>query len=456
MHFLYPIGLLALAGLIIPFIIHLWNVKQGKTIKIGSIALLGESSRASSKSFKVNDWLLLLLRCLLLALLVLLLARPYFKKIIKPENKTGWILLDKATFKEVLTSNKKTIDSLLEKGYEIHDFNVGFKTLALKDTVDDQTKQTSRLNYTTLLNATNQFVPAGKNVYLFADRRLNRFGNELPTLNYKLNWIPLNQTDTSSSWNADYAGKKYEAKSNPSNTTYRALNSGDEKPINVAIHLKPGTADGKYLTAALKAIGSFTNRKIIINPQAEKADIGFWLSDDAVTANFKSAITTNGTLVQYENGKVITEPSFIRLDNRYIKLSKRIATRNSAEKVWIDGFGNPILTAEKTKALHIFHFYSRFNPQWNGLVWDGLFVKVLMPIVIRAENTANFGFEDNSADQRRVSNKQNIAFQTKKTDSNTKITQNKPLQPLFWIAALLIFVTERILSFRKKPNDVKN
>jgi len=76
--------------------------------------------------------------------------------------------------------------------------------------------------------------------------------------------------------------------------------------------------------------------------------------------------------------------------------------------------------------------------------------------VIRAENTANFGFEDNPADQRAISDKQNIAFQTKKTGSTTKITQNKPLQPLFWIAALLIFVTERILSFRKKPNNVKN
>ncbi|WP_412467974.1 BatA domain-containing protein [Pedobacter sp. KLB.chiD] len=450
MHFLYPIGLLALAGLIVPFMIHLWNVKQGKTVKIGSIALLGESSRASAKSVKINDWLLLLLRCLLLALLVLFIAKPYFKKIAMAENRTGWVLLDRATFKQVFDSNKKTIDSLLRKGYEIHDFNVGFKTLTLKDTADDQTKPAINLSYTALLHSANQFIPASAGVYLFANRRLTHFGDELPMLNYKLNWIPLNQTDTLSSWITGYAGKKYEAKSNPSNTTYQDLNSGDEAPINIAVHQAPGTADGKYLIAALKAIGSFTNRKIMINSRDSKADIGFWLSGDAVTANFKSSITTNGILFQYESGKVVAEPSFINLDGRHIKLSKRIASTNNTKKIWTDGFGNAILTKEKADALHIFHFYSRFNPAWNELVWDGLFVKALMPMVISTENTAAFGFENNPADQRRLSARQNMVFHPSETESTMKNARNVPLQPLFWAAAILIFVTERILSFRKK------
>jgi hypothetical protein len=113
--FLHPIGLLALAGLIVPLIIHLWNVKQGKTIKIGSIALLGESSRASSKSFKLNDWLLLVLRCLLLVLLAFILAQPYLKKIISGNNKARWILVDKAIFPQVFKAHSKTIDSLIKR-----------------------------------------------------------------------------------------------------------------------------------------------------------------------------------------------------------------------------------------------------------------------------------------------------------------------------------------------------
>ncbi|CAH0147225.1 hypothetical protein SRABI27_00441 [Pedobacter sp. Bi27] len=455
MHFLYPIGLLALAGLIIPLIIHLWNVKQGKTVKIGSIALLGESSRASSKSFKINDWLLLVLRCLLLALLTFLLAQPYLKKIISGKNKAGWILVDKTIFQKVFNSNKKTIDSLLKKGYEIHDFNVGFKPLTLKDTVLNETKQGDTLSYTALLSAANQFVPPGTEVYFFADRHLNRFGNELPTVSYELKYIPLNQPDTLSSWIAGYAGKKYEAKSNPSGTTYQALNSADESSINVAIHETSGISDSKYLIAALKAIESFTKRKIIINAAAEKASIGFWLSDNPVSSDFKSSIAPGGALFQYENGKVVAIPSTINIYGRHIKLSKRIASTSQAEKIWTDGFGNAVLTNEKANSLHIFHFYSRFNPQWNELVWDGLFVKALMPIVIRAENSIDFGFEDNPADQRSLSVQQKEVIVITKAES-TQNTQNEELATLFWITTLLIFVTERILSFRKKPNYVKS
>ena len=455
MQFLYPIGLLALAGLIIPLIIHLWNVKQGKTLKIGSIALLGESSRASSKSFKINDWLLLVLRCLLLVLLAFLLAQPYLKKIISGKNKTGWILVDKALLLHVFKTHNKTIDSLIKQGYEIHDFNVGFTPLTLKDTADNRTTQANSLNYTALLNAANQIVPPGAEVYLFADRRLNRFGNALPTLGYKLKYIPLNQTDTLSSWIAGYAGKKYEAKSNPSNTTYKALNSGGDAPISIAIQEASGIADGKYVIAALKAIGSFTKRKIIINPASAKVDIGFWLADHTVTSAFKSLIAPNGILFQYEKGKVVTSPSTIDIYGRQIKLNKRIVSNNQSEKIWTDGFGNAILAKEKVNNLNTFHFYSRFNPQWNELVWDGVFVKALMPIVISVENSTDFGFEDNPADQRRLSVQQKEVSEISKTEA-TKTTQNESLGMTCWIAALLIFTAERILSFRKKPNYVKN
>ncbi|MDQ0967161.1 hypothetical protein QFZ20_002564 [Flavobacterium sp. W4I14] len=455
MQFLYPIGLLAIAGLIIPLIIHLWNVKQGKTVKIGSIALLGESSRASSKSFKINDCLLLVLRCLLLILLAFLLAQPYLKKITPGSNKNGWILVDKAMLPQVFKTHNKTIDSLIKQGYEIHDFNVGFAQLTVKDTAANKIKPANTLSYTSLLSESSHLIPAGANVYLFTDHRLNRFGNELPTLNYNLNWIALNRTDTLSSWITGYAGKKYEAKSNPSSTTYQALNSADESPINITIHEASGITDSKYLIAALKAIGSFTNRKIIINPPTGKADIGFWLSDDVVVASFKSSIAPNGALFQYEKGKLIATPSFINIDGRHIKLSKRIASTSQAEKIWADAFGNAVLTNEKADSLHIFHFYSRFNPQWNDLVWDGLFVKALMPIVIRTENSTDFGFEDNPSDQRRLSVQQKEVTEITKTEA-TKTTQNESLGITFWIASLLIFTTERILSFRKKPNYVKS
>jgi hypothetical protein len=448
--FLAPIGLLALAGLIVPLIIHLWNVKQGKTLKVGSISLMGESDLASSKSFKLNDWLLFFFRCLLVILLALFLAQPYLKKMVIRSNKSGWVLVDGVKLSKAYAENRRTIDSLLKLGYELHDFNLGFSPLSLKDTADTELKAHSKgLSYTSLLHQVNQLVPLGSSVYLYADHRLSNFGNGLPKINYRLKWKPLNQTDTSSSWISDYAGKKYEGKSSPSHTSYQAINNVDVVPIAVAIHETGVNTDRKYLIAALRAIASFSNRRIIINPPTGKVTIGFWLTDEPVALGFKAKLAPNGTLFQYEKGKVVSAQSFMDIHGTSIKLSKCIASPLTNEKIWSDGLGHPVLTQETFRGLKVFHFYSRFNPKWNELVWNEVFVKALMPIVIKNEEPDQFGFENHPADQRRLSGDQNEVIEIHQTGTSNKSTQNEEIDIHFWIAALFIFITERILSFRK-------
>ncbi|MGA9650637.1 BatA domain-containing protein, partial [Pedobacter sp.] len=197
MQFLYPIGLLALAALMIPLIIHLWNFKESKTLKIGSISLLGASARVSSKSFRITDWLLFILRCLLIILIAFLLAQPYIKKTLNAKNKGGWILVEKSKFPQVFKDNRKTIDSLIKRNYEIHDFNLGFNLMSLKDTIASEREQTvNGLKHTALLKELNNLVPAGTSVYLFASQHLNQFDDVLPLTNYKLIWKPVNQADT--------------------------------------------------------------------------------------------------------------------------------------------------------------------------------------------------------------------------------------------------------------------
>lgn len=447
MNFSYPIGLLALAGLIIPLIIHLWNVKQGKTLKIGSIALLGESSRASSKSFKINDWFLLLLRCLLIILTTFILAQPFIKKKLEDKN-SGWILVEKSKFQKAFTDNRAIIDSLTKLGYEIHDFDAGFSTINLKDTISNDTTERNSLSYTSLLNQLNYVIPAGKTVYLFAENHLNKFGDKLPEISYKLKWKPLNQTDTLSSWITDYAGKKYEAKSNPSGTFYTTINN-EIRPIKISVYETPGNSDKKFLIAALNAIASFSGRQLEINPTGI-ADVGFWLSDKPVSAVFKSEIDTNGTLFQYKNGKVISETSFINLDGQKVLSNKRIESPTALDKIWTDGFGNTVLARENSANLTVYEFYSRLNPQWNQLVWNEMFVKALMPIVLRNDKIKDFGFENNKDDQRRFAQNQREVIQTNKTSSIINTNHTKSVNYVFWIIAFIILVIERILSFRKK------
>ncbi|WP_182859133.1 BatA domain-containing protein [Flagellimonas aequoris] len=75
----HPTYLWALLGLLVPLAIHLWSKKEAKTIKIGSVQLLDESNSRQSSSIQLNEWLLLLLRMLILALVLLLMAGPQWR-----------------------------------------------------------------------------------------------------------------------------------------------------------------------------------------------------------------------------------------------------------------------------------------------------------------------------------------------------------------------------------------
>ena len=79
MQLLNAIALTAAAGIIVPILIHLWNVQTGKTLRVGSIALIKESVSHRARRLKISQWLLLLVRVALILLLALLLAQPVWQ-----------------------------------------------------------------------------------------------------------------------------------------------------------------------------------------------------------------------------------------------------------------------------------------------------------------------------------------------------------------------------------------
>ncbi|RYF99041.1 MAG: hypothetical protein EOO07_37300, partial [Chitinophagaceae bacterium] len=271
MQFIAPIGFLALAGLIIPVLIHLSNVRQGKTLKIGSIALLGEKAKTTSKSFTLTELLLFALRCLILILIASLLAQPYLKNKRVAEQNKGWILADKSQFSEIYKEHSKTIDSLLTLGFELRDFNASFNQFSAEETYEANVVS-SGLNYISLLNQLNKEIPAGYLAYLFADRRLIKFNGDLPKLNFRLIWKETNYRDTVKNWSTIFLDKVYRATSTPSLTTYTAKQSQSLQEIKVMVY-DPRGIDSKYIKAGLRAIADFTKRKIEIITSASEADV---------------------------------------------------------------------------------------------------------------------------------------------------------------------------------------
>ena len=90
MHFTNPLFLWALSGLAIPLGIHLLSKKEGKVIRMGSLRHLQETSTQQFRGIRLNEILLLVLRCLLIILFVFILSGLQLNSL----KKTKWVVME--------------------------------------------------------------------------------------------------------------------------------------------------------------------------------------------------------------------------------------------------------------------------------------------------------------------------------------------------------------------------
>ncbi len=114
--FLNPSWLWALTSLLIPIGIHLLSRKEGKTIPIGSLRHFEESVTAQARSLRLNEILLLIVRCAILTTIVFLLAGIHISN--SADSKKRWAVIE--TGIEQTSQGKTLLDSLRAQNYSIH------------------------------------------------------------------------------------------------------------------------------------------------------------------------------------------------------------------------------------------------------------------------------------------------------------------------------------------------
>jgi NADH:ubiquinone oxidoreductase subunit len=498
--FLNPIWLFAIAAISIPVVIHLWNIRRGKTLKVGSIALVTAAAQKSSRSFKLNEVLLFILRCLFLLILAFLLATPFLRRNHATAKTKGWVLIPKANLKETCKNLKFIVDSLAKIGYEFHFFDEGFKSFELNKVLNDSLLKDKPevKNYWNLVAKLNEKLPSNIPVYLLTPNQAKYFNGNKPSVSLNLHWLTYTAADSVATWieSAWFTGnnsiKVIKGNSGPSGTyftNYVIQSDGDPKspfivnvnhgrpvislktapekhtPIDtgtlrIAIYSDKYSVDEKYLGAALQTIIDFTQRKIIVKKYADAAQIPakqdwlFWLSDKPVDANM---LNKAAHVLNYQSGKVSTEFSAIKTKGSFTlsgdsevpaiyKLVKNEAINGQA--IWVDGYGNPVLTQEQSPQTTRYHFYSHFNPAWNDLVWSDSFPKLLLRLVLYGSDNELI----KSNDLTKVDHRQmmpNIIWSAKKVDNN-KVNEQTDLSHYFWLMLIAVFIAERWLAHKNK------
>ena len=448
LQFLYPIGLLAAIGIIVPVVIHLWNIKSGKTLKVGSISLLGTAFNQRSSHLKIADWPLLLLRCLLILLIGLLLAGPLYRARKQVTQQPGWILLEKQEFAHAWKSYGTEMDSLLKNGYEIRDLHPGFARMELKDTALRYSRPASPpLSYFSYIRQLNTEIQPGKKVYLYTSNQLNRLEGRLPATTVDLKWrfLPVNPAVS-----VDAA-------------TIPAI---DTSKLMVMIYSDSPAPDAAYLKAAIYAIADFTNRKISIkdiqslDQVTKEATLVFWLSDKVPAIRQLQQLPKGISFFNYAGKKTERLSSVIHYEQgsatREIPLYQRNSFTGAAHQaIWTDGRGTPLLTLDtiSTTTIRHYQFYSRFNQSWTDLVWSNGLVDALLPVVLPNEEDEP-GFSRNTASTRVINTVPVLERGTSKANNVLKFDEQQPLSGLVWWLIMAVFFIERWITFRKTGDKI--
>ncbi|MDN3547676.1 BatA domain-containing protein [Mucilaginibacter aquaedulcis] len=504
MLFLNSIWLFAIAALSIPVAIHLWNIKPSKTLKIGSISLFDKAAQKSSRSFRLNDIPLFLLRCLLLLLLALMLAGPIWQRYNTATKSKGWLLIPKENLKEGYGKFKPLVDSLIKIGYEFHFFNKGFAKADLNKVIADSihqknNAQSNHINYWNTVAALNQQLEPEVPVYIITPNDTRYFTGEKPTTGLNLQWRTYTPKDSVSKWiedawftpdndikvitgiskpsatnftytivKADDRGNSpFEINTQDGNATVKLNNTSqtaviiDTATLQLTIYADKNTVDARYLTATLQAIATFRQLRINIKNYNDPALIPagqswiFWLSDKPIEASISKKTSH---IFKYEAGTIDNTVSCIKTNSPYAvgEQGKQIASYklvNAGPKdealIWHDGFGRPILSQNETGKTEIFHFYSRFNPTWSDLVWSEDFPRLLFKLIIdKKENE-----QSNQYDRRMLDQEQLLPFHEAAANNNKpteQIKQQTDLSHYLWGALIAVFMMERWWSQKNK------
>jgi Aerotolerance regulator N-terminal len=493
LHLLHPAWLAAAAAIVLPVVLHLWNDRRGKVLRIGSTALLAGASQRMSWSRRLSQRWLLLVRCALLLALAALLAGPYWGQTGAADARKGWVIevagdSAAAGLAAGAAAYRPLIDSLVKAGYERH---------VLEDSV----------NYWDGFRVADRVAPAGIPFYIFTTGLAARFSGERPSTDRIVHWYTYTPADSVSHWiqgawlSSPDSIRVLAGESRSTGSFYRrrsvaaagaateglggigpaaGLTAVDTSILQITIYTEPAyRQDGRYVAAAIRALQSFTARRIQLLvtgslPATPVRDAGwlFWLA-----ARPLPSAASFAHVLRYEQGKER------KVDTRVagVELMKEVETTpaDAATAVWRDGYGRGVLTLEEKADGGIYHFYSRFDPDWSGLVWSRSYPLLLGRLLFGEDGGGNAGRA--MAEDRRLLDPGQIVpvrrgdvagrgvvggttdergaaaalwASVKGKDEAKTITAARgaiDLAPVLWILIVLLFILERVVSYSTTP-----
>ncbi|MDX5419757.1 MAG: BatA domain-containing protein [Hymenobacteraceae bacterium] len=497
-----PIWLFAASAILVPIAIHLWNRRQGKTVKIGSLRWLEPSASRRWSSIKLSDVWLLVLRCCIFILLAVALAKPVWEGPAKARQSRKVVLISpELLYSTALSGIKPTVDNLLQRGYTLLRYTPDFESIPAEEWQTLSSNPTDSVvssgNHWGLLPALSQrYDQAEDSVWLFTSEQQRHFTGTPTPLQENIRWVPVALESTSNWIQAAYTlsadsllvitGQSSRDGTRYSQTRVAGRNqtivvngsqvqlivqgdslvverNGDisqqipiiKHPLQIGIaHDQAQKGEVRYLQAALQAISRYTGipietRQIPANTQPDTtATWLFWLSSDEVPNTWLKQVRENGANLWVQSGAEPTANTAQLASSgianiRIHQLSETGTEQASAKTIWQTTDGEPLLFMQRLGLGKVYHFRSAFGPAWSQLGQSAQLPELLLPLLLPQQVASRYDARAMDESQLKPTTKSLII-------QDRQARQQYSLIPWLVLLVFLLFLAERLITSKRK------
>jgi hypothetical protein len=288
MNFTQPAFLWTFAAMGIPLAVHLLSRREGKVIKVGSLRHIEVSTTSRFKSLRLNELLLLVVRCLMVMWLALFLSGATCSSA-NPPRKGGWLLTEGGMHRNQLV--RPLIDSLRDEGFEWRTLTAGFPRYDAADSITNG-------EYWDLAE---ELEDADRDVVVISYNILERFTKKRPAMPANVRWITVEPTsrefiamatrlegDTIAvrAGRSNAGATSYLTSKEISSGQWYTSPAGDTTHIRIRDTIRVAIVEGEdyaedasVLKAVLRAAGAVPGIAITVTTPAN-ADWTFWISKE--------------------------------------------------------------------------------------------------------------------------------------------------------------------------------
>ena len=418
MQFLLPSALLAALAVALPIALHLWSRKPSKRVLFGALRWVPPEAEQQAATVELNEPWLLVVRCLLLVLLALLLAKPVMDVFTSHDKmQKGWVLVAPSLLQQPDAGLLRMLEDLRQAGHEVRALQQGFKELDIAaKSIEVNVKTTD--NYWQLAKEALMQLPTDAPLWVYADAAAMHYSGARPALPARVSWQTLpvarkeffivnavsmkdsvhllvGAADSSSvryekrvlsntmlqtgvqlaSWGrfmlASVNGRMSLVQQQESGLDTFAIAEASPKRILVA-HSPPRKQDGYYCRAALEAAAQFMGAQVVVQEKLTTAtlpdsttDVLVWLAEGPLPATVQQWVRSGGRVVRDAAQNAVSLPGYYRYNGEGFVATVQDTVLQGARVL---GSTQVVLSIDTLGKGQVIQWHTRLTPVHNNLV----------------------------------------------------------------------------------------